>query len=61
MIAEAERNMDYTTRFALFEEVKQLPWGAVWDKLCVDEGVPSGADWLEEVRRYEAQVLRERV
>ncbi len=59
-IKQAEKKFDYTTRFALMEEEKQLPWGAVWDKFCLDEGVPVGADWLKEVKEYEAEVQSKR-
>ena len=59
-ITAAEYRFDYTTRLALMEEAKQLPWGAVWDKYCLDCGVPAGADWLAEVKRYEADVLSKR-
>jgi L-rhamnose isomerase len=59
-IREAEERFDFTTRLALTEEVKQLPWGAVWDEYCVQYGVPAGFDWLEPVRKYEADVLSKR-
>jgi L-rhamnose isomerase len=57
-IAKAEEDFDYTARLALMEEAKQLPWGAVWDQFCVDEGVPLATEWLDEVRRYESEVQR---
>ena len=59
-IREAEEKFDFTTRFALTEEVKQLPWGAVWDEYCAQCGVPAGFDWLEDVKKYEADVLSKR-
>ena len=59
-IKKAEENFDYTTRFALMEEVKQLPWGAVWDEYCAQCGVPAGFDWMDEVRTYENDVLLKR-
>ncbi|MBT3318655.1 MAG: L-rhamnose isomerase [Clostridia bacterium] len=59
-IKQAEENFDYTTRFALTEEEKQLPWGAVWDEYCAQCGVPVGFDWLGEVRKYEDEVLSKR-
>lgn len=59
-IKEAEKKFDYTTRFALFEEEKQLPWGAVWDEYCRRCGVPAGFDWLNDVRKYEDEVLSKR-
>jgi len=59
-ILKAEENFDYTTRFALTEEQRQLPWGAVWDEYCRQCGVPAGFDWLDDVRAYEADVLSKR-
>lgn len=59
-IKSAEESYDYTTRFALTEEQKQLPWGAVWDEYCVRCGVPAGFDWLNDVREYENEVLSKR-
>ena len=51
---------DYTARLALMEEAKTLPFGAVWDYHCLKMGVPAGQDWLQEVRRYEREVLSRR-
>jgi L-rhamnose isomerase len=47
---------DFTARLAELEELKGLPWGAVWDYHCLRSGVPVGGQWLEHVRRYESQV-----
>jgi len=51
---------DYTTRLALMEEAKTLPFGAVWDYYCLTQGVPVGEQWLAEVKKYEQQVLSKR-
>lgn len=59
-IKKAEENFDYTTRLALMEEEKQLPWGAVWDEYCIQCGVPVGFDWVDDVRTYELDVLLKR-
>lgn len=59
-IKVAEERFDYTTRLALMEEAKQLPWGAVWDEFCRRSGVPAGANWLAAVRQYEAEILLKR-
>ena len=53
----AEAAGDYTTRLALQEEIKSLPFGAVWDFYCESKGVPVGDAWLAEVERYEKTVL----
>lgn len=55
-----EAEGDYTARLALLEEQKTLPLGAVWDYHCLKAGVPVGAAWLEETRRYERDVLSKR-
>jgi L-rhamnose isomerase len=60
-LREAELAGDYTTRLALMEEAKSLPWGAVWDAFCESQGVPVGASWIGEIKRYESAVLSQRV
>jgi L-rhamnose isomerase len=56
----AENAGDYTTRLALQEEIKSLPFGAVWDFYCESQGVPVGKAWLAEVKRYEKKILSKR-
>ncbi len=56
----AENAGDHTTRLALQEEIKTLPMGAVWDHYCETQGVPVGMQWLEEVRRYETSISKDR-
>jgi L-rhamnose isomerase len=56
----AEGRMDFTRRLALFEEVKSLPWAAVWDYYCLTQGVPVGMAWLDAVLEYERGVLSRR-
>jgi L-rhamnose isomerase len=51
---------DYTARLATLEELKTLPFGAVWDYYCLQAGVPVGEAWLDDVKRYEQQVLSRR-
>jgi L-rhamnose isomerase len=52
----AEASGDYTSRLALLEELKTLPFGAVWDHYCETAGVPPGPAWLEEIKVYERNV-----
>ncbi len=59
-LREAEKSGDLTGRLALMEELKGMPWGAVWDAHCESQGVPVGSDWLKDVRQYERNVLGER-
>ena len=48
---------DYTQRLALLEELKGMPSGAVWDYYCLQQEVPVGLAFMEEVKAYEKQVL----
>jgi L-rhamnose isomerase len=45
---------------ALFEEIKTLPFGAVWDEYCRRQDVPLGRAWLDEVKAYEKALLSQR-
>jgi len=55
-----EGENDYTSRLALLEELKTLPFGAVWDYYCLRAGVPVGPAWLAEIKTYEKDVLAKR-
>ena len=59
-LRDLELSGDFTSRLALTEEVKTLPFGAVWDYYCQRAGVPSGLDWMGDVRKYETAVLSAR-
>lgn len=56
-LCACERSGDYTSRLALLEEVKTLPFGAIWDQFCVEAEVPTGLSWLAVVKDYERRVL----
>ncbi len=56
-LREGERTGDFTSRLALLEEAKTMPFGAVWDYYCHIRGVPVGNTWLNAVKQYEQQVL----
>ena len=59
-LRDSEKSGDYTSRLALMEETKSLPWGAVWDAYCESQNVPAGTAWLGEVKSYETSVLSKR-
>ena len=60
LIRTAEAGGDFTTRLALQEEAKTLPFGAVWDYYCETQSVPVGDAWLTGVKSYEKTVLSKR-
>jgi L-rhamnose isomerase len=57
---EFEISGDYTTRLALLEELKGMPFGAVWDYYCLRQDVPVGIGFMDEIRAYEKKVLAQR-
>ncbi|MDD9716313.1 L-rhamnose isomerase [Dinoroseobacter sp. PD6] len=52
----AEDALDFTTRLVVTEEVKDLPFGAVWAEFAAREDVPNGQELIRELDRYQAQV-----
>ena len=60
LLCELEIAGDYTGRLALLEELKGMPFGAVWDSFCLQQDVPVGLSFMEEIRRYEVQELANR-
>lgn len=59
-LRELELTGDFTARLTLLEELKGLPFGAVWDQYCLQQNVPVGIAYLDEIRAYEKQVLAHR-
>lgn len=60
-LEEAEAAGDLTTRLALMEAQKAMPFGAVWDEYCERADTPPGLRWLETVKRYEQETLAARL
>ncbi len=52
-----EQQGDYTARLAYLEELKGMPFGAVWDNHCMQQDVPVGIAYIDQIRAYEEQVL----
>jgi L-rhamnose isomerase len=61
MLRQTEQDGDYTSRLAMLEEIKTLPFGAVWDYYCTKHNVPAESDWLKEVKDYEVNVTSKRI
>ena len=59
-LRDLEVSGDYTGALALLEELKGLPFGAVWDYYCLQQDVPVGLAYMDEVRAYEEQELASR-
>lgn len=59
-LREVEAAGDFTSRLALLEELKTLPFGAVWDYHCLVSDVPVGTAWLDRLQAHERDVLLSR-
>ncbi len=57
---QIENNLEYTKRLALTEEFKAMPWADVYDYYCYKNNVSVGTDWLDDVKKYEDEVLAKR-
>ncbi len=60
LLRQYENEGDFTGRLALLEELKGLPFGAVWDHYCQAQEVPVGMAFMDEIRDYERNVLSQR-
>jgi L-rhamnose isomerase len=47
-------------RLAFLELLKSKPFGAVWDYYCHISKVPVGEEYIEEIQKYEKEVLQKR-
>lgn len=56
-LEEAGQNFE---RLAMLEELKTMPFAAVWDYYCLQENVPVGMDYIAEIQQYEKDVLSKR-
>jgi len=59
-LKKIELEGDYTSRLALLEEEKTMPFSVIWNKYCEEQNVPVGEEWLVEVKNYEKEVLSKR-
>ena len=60
LLRKVEREGDWAGRLGYLEELKSLPFGAVWDRYCEMNGVPVRDKWISEMRVYEKDVLSRR-
>jgi L-rhamnose isomerase len=59
-LQEFEANGQFFERLALQEEAKSLPWNAVWDMYCLQNEVPVGESYIQEIQQYEKDVTSKR-
>jgi len=52
----AEDRLDFTSRLVLTEELRDLPWGAVWAEVCERADRPSGQALVSGLEAYQRSV-----
>jgi L-rhamnose isomerase len=60
MLKQFEVESDYSSRLALLEELKSMPFSAVWDYYCLQKNVPVGMDFMGLIKDYEKKELSKR-
>ncbi len=50
---DAEDRGDFTSRMAIMEAQKTLPWNAVWNYYCESRNVPADTEIMKPIREYE--------
>jgi len=61
MLKQYEIAGDFSNRLALQEELKSMPFGAVWDYYCLQKNVPVGMEFMGAIKDYEKKELAKRV
>jgi len=59
-LKRAEEKGDYFERLALLEQLKIMPFGAVWDYYCLKNNVPVGEGLIDSIHQYEKEVSGKR-
>jgi len=60
MLRQFEIEDDFSSRLALQEELKSMPFSAVWDYHCSRKNVPVGMDFMNVIKEYEKKELSKR-
>ncbi len=59
-LKDLQDNENFTRLMVEQEELKTLPFGAIWQEFCRREGVPADGEWLADMEEYEQNVLFKR-
>jgi L-rhamnose isomerase len=60
MLQQYEMEGDFSSRLALLEELKSMPFSIVWDYYCLQKDVPIGMDFMKFIKDYEKNELSKR-
>jgi L-rhamnose isomerase len=51
---------DFSSRLALQEELKFMPFSSIWDYYCLQGNVPVGMNFMAKIKDYENTELSRR-
>ena len=57
-LQKVEDQLDFTSRLILSEEIKDLPWSAVWAELCARTDCPQGLELMQQLEKYQSIVAQ---
>jgi L-rhamnose isomerase len=60
-LRDFEKQNQNFERMAYLEELKAMPWNALYSYYCQQQGVPVGDAYIKEIEEYEAQITSKRV
>ena len=60
LLQQLETEGRLAAKLGLMEDLKTMPFSAVWDMACLKAGVAVAAGWIDEMESYEANVLAAR-
>ena len=60
MLRNFENDGDGAMRLALLEELKFFPVNDVWNMFCLQNNVPTGAGWIDDLIDYDRKVIKAR-
>ena len=60
LITKKNNEKEYSELLAAQEELKTMPFADVWEEYCSRQGVIADRTWLDEVKKYESEVLSKR-
>ena len=56
LLRDAENTLDFTKRLIITEELKDLPYGLVWEEFCTRHSVPAGQPLIKDLEGYQNSV-----
>jgi L-rhamnose isomerase len=56
LLRDAENKLDFTKRLIITEELKDLPYGLIWEEFCARHSVPAGPPLIKDLEGYQNSV-----